>query len=572
MDSVTKTNSNKSYSETKVKSRSGTSKENSNSNGNNLINKEIEKENEKSMGIAYESYDLDNKSKTKEGSITYSTSEDIVLEDYENMDESSTIHSELNFLFSTVHIICIYCGENFVFNFFNKKYISAECGCKIHKNDTLNNFINNHAVRGKKREFGCDEHNHKKYLMYCKDCKCNLCEDCLLEKSKFNNDNGKHTKHETHTKVDLASIKTKFGELEDIIQNVQKMGKFDKSNKILYLINNLISHYDEVTSYSVYKTLENTEKFLLSNMNNTINQKSGKNDKKYEELNKISSIKQLNNLINSPQSIYKIKINGEKTGEKLIDLSLFQNKKFNELKILTLNNVRLKSISALSSCSFPKLKRLDFECNELTDDCLEVLDKIELPEIKILNLFDNKITSPRIFEVINKFKTLKSFFIGKNAFNIKELKTCVKYELNENLEELGITNNFTKETYKFILNLNLENIKILYVQGNGFTSFELFENIKFKKLEEFWSRGTIDKGYLEDINEIMHFQGKETIKNIVLKVNKIKNIEKLIEIIQFFPNLKFLNIEDNGIEKERCEKVLNKIKSIKGFEDFVLKY
>lgn len=26
---------------------------------------------------------------------------------------------------------------------------------------------------------------------------------------------------------------------------------------------------------------------------------------------------------------------------------------------------------------------------------------------------------------INKFKTLKSFFIGKNAFNIKELKTCV---------------------------------------------------------------------------------------------------------------------------------------------------
>ena len=49
---------------------------------------------------------------------------------------------------------------------------------------------------------------------------------------------------------------------------------------MLYLINNLINHYDEVTSYSVYKTLEITEKFLLSNMNNTINQKSGKNDKR----------------------------------------------------------------------------------------------------------------------------------------------------------------------------------------------------------------------------------------------------------------------------------------------------
>ena len=36
-----------------------------------------------------------------------------------------------------------------------------------------------------------------------------------------------------------------------------------------------------------------------------------------------------------------------------------------------------------------------------------------------------------------------------------------------------------------------------------------FQNVlMFKKLEEFWSRGTIDKGYLEDINEIMHFQGK----------------------------------------------------------------
>ena len=573
MDVLTNTNSEKHYSPTKTKTSPRNSPGKSIENNNNLIYESIEENNIRHVGISYDSYYFDSKSGTKGDTLSYNFSEDIILRDYDNNQvEASTIPLELTFLYLAVYIICINCGENFVFNFIDKKYIIAECGCKIYKNDTLNNFIQKHAVKGKKRKFGCDEHNHKKYEKYCKDCKCNMCEDCLLEKSKINNDDGKHTKHETHTTINLASIKTKFEEIRDIAEKVQIFGIINKNNSMLYLINNLINHYDEVTSYSVYKTLENAEKFLLSIINDTKNSLFEKNRIKYEELYKINSVQQLENLINSPESIYKIKINGEKTGKNLLDLSNFQNKKFNGLKAMIFNNIKLNNISALSNCSFPKLRRLEFESCELTNDCFEVLDKMKLQEIKLLNLFGNQITSPKIFEVINKFLTLKIFFIGKNAFDIKELNTNVIYELNKNLEVLGITNNFTKETNKFILNLNLENIKTLYVQGNGFTSFELFENIKFKKLEEFWSRGTIDKGYLEDINEILHLKGKETIKKIILKVNKIKNIEKLIEIIQKFPNLKLLNIEDNGIEKERCENVLNKIKSIKGFEDFVLKY
>ena len=118
----------------------------------------------------------------------------------------------------------------------------------------------------------------------------------------------------------------------------------------------------------------------------------------------------------------------------------------------------------------------------------------------------------------------------------------------------------------------MENLKVLYIYGNGFNSLEQFEQVKFNKLEEFWLRGNVNKGYIKDIKEIKYLNEKKNIKKIVLKENQIKNIEELIDIIPSFPNLQLLNLEDNPIDRDKIEEILGKIKKMKGFENFVIKY
>ena len=59
--------------------------------------------------------------------------------------------------------------------------------------------------------------------------------------------------------------------------------------------------------------------------------------------------------------------------------------------------------------------------------------------------------------------------------NLNKLSNIInKYNFSQNLIALGLTNNFTKETNKFIFdNLNIENIKYLYLTGDGFSTLKV---------------------------------------------------------------------------------------------------
>ena len=391
-----------------------------------------------------------------------------------------------------------------------------------------------------------------------------VCKFCLTEKSLFYNDSGKHTKHETHDLIDLLDVNK---EIEEIKKKLLQTEKLDNNDNIKNILENLINDYYTFPSYNSYKTVKKLFKRIpfIEPKNEDMNP---------EKLYIIKSLEKLKKRIDNPNSIYKIRINGEKTKEIMEDLSLFSKKDFNNLKILTMNNIKLKDISALSSCSFPNLKVFDLESNEITNDCIKVLKSFELPKVLYFSLFDNKITSPEIFEIFEKYGTLKVLYIGKNPFDENLIKNDKnKYIFPPDLEIFGITNSFTKETNNFIFtNLNLENIKILFIYANGFTSLEQLEQIEFKRLEDFWFRGNINKGYITDIKEINHLKGKEHIRKLILKENKINNIEELVKIIPSFPNLQFINLEDNPIDVDKIEEVLGKIRKMKGFEKFGIIY
>ena len=466
-----------------------------------------------------------------------------------------------------LYTLCEKCYENYSLTFQDLNYITIECGCKLIKNLLINCFILEYCSKEPPYKYGCKWHDGQKFEKYCKDCKLNLCNLCLGEKSDFYNYSGLHKKHETHTLISLLDIKKETEEIENKLLTDEKLYYLDSNDYIKNILKSLINSYDTYPSYNGYKTIKKFLKILPS-----INQK--KENLNLEEYYIIKSLETLKEKIGDTNSIYKIRINGQKTKETLENLSLFEKKDFNNLKELTMNNIKLIDISSLSNLSLPNLKVFDLESNLITNDCLKVLKTLDMPNVSYFSLFDNEITSPEIFEIIGKYINLKTFFIGKNSFDKNMINNDKnKYVFPPKLKTLGISNNFTKETNHFIFdNLNIEKIEQIYIYANGFNSLEKFQNIEFQKLEKFWFRGDINKGYITDIREIEYLNGKENIKEIVLKDNKIKNIEELVTVVPSFPNLQIINLEDNPIDGDKIMDVWFKIKEIKGFEKFIIKF
>jgi Leucine-rich repeat (LRR) protein len=205
---------------------------------------------------------------------------------------------------------------------------------------------------------------------------------------------------------------------------------------------------------------------------------------------------------------------------------------------------------------FPVLEILDIEENQIGNNAIEILSKANLPKLKYLNLFRNKLTSIKIFDVVKNFKELEAFFIGGNKFDMEEInRDKLIFIFPESVEEFGITGNFDGNA-DFVKRLNIENLKIFYISRNQIPDLKCLKNIKFKRLDEFWAISN----KITDIREIMNIQGKENIWKINLKQNKISHFQELFGIVNNFPNLKELGLVDNGITQEEAEDMAKRIK------------
>ena len=493
--------------------------------------------------------------------------------------------------FLPLYIMCSSCKQYFNIKSLNLEYIDIECKCRYIKNCPINEFK-------KKQDDGfffdtenicCKLHSKnnrsKEFIKYCKDCKKDLCETCLEESALYNNDSGTHKIHETHDLINLNDIKKvieetralaeslNFEKKHEIIDDSENNNDIenDEEPPIKKLILDLLKCYKERHSYSGYKAIKIAKSFLSQPFNHKTKQ-----NLEYEELIKINSIKELKENIDYCNKIYKIIIDGEETKEQIENFNIMKNKNFSKLVVMQINNIKkLKNIKALVSCSFPELRKLIIGCSELDDKCIKVIKNLKLPKIKFISFFGNKISSPKIFGAVRKFKTLEKYYIGFNKIDVNKLPNKnIIYNFPENLVELGISKMFNKDTNSFITeHLNLENIKLLFVSGNEIVSLKPYEKIKFKQLEEFWIRGNEKEGEcLESIEDIKYLKSKNSIKKIVVKQNKIKDIEKLVDIIFSFPNLEIFNIEHNGIEKEKMEFVINKIKEKGSLKKLKFKY
>ena len=548
---------------------------------------------------------LSNNSSNKNSSISnckdlfndaeYSENKSSISKFYENCDDAlssikndtsesksliqGTISSSLkdNILLNSIFYGMMYCREckipcSIIFN--DNFTISFECGCSLIKYISIKEFINDYInkeksnIKKEKYLMHCKYHfKQTEFIKYCIDCESDLCIDCLDDKyTLLSKKIISNKKHDNHTFISFDGVTEKFDEIEKLIEKFEKglnyfccsEDKKDKIKNVFIVIKCVMENFQEYKCYNLLKSLENAEIFLKRI--NDHNFKIDNKEYKFINLLKITSEEEFNNNITDfHEKIVSINI---KHSKEKIDLSCFENKKFSNLKEITIVSDNCNNIAPLFSCEFPVLEILNLEDNGIDNTIIDLLKKLSLPELTYLNLYSNKITDLKLFEVINKFKKLKHFFAGENQFELDKNPKDF-YEFPESLEEFGMTGNLEGNKCNFIKKLDISNLKIYYISRNNIDNLSYIENIKFKRLEKFYCMGN----NISDINEIKKIQGKENLKWIDLRGNKIKNFDKLIDIISEFPKLERFVVRNNkDIEEIQVKEMKNKIKERYGRE------
>lgn len=180
-----------------------------------------------------------------------------------------------------------------------------------------------------------------------------------------------------------------------------------------------------------------------------------------------------------------------------------------------------------------------------------------------MNFFTNLFKSFDFFKFkqYNKnLSNLKTLFIGANEFknNVNEEE---KYDLNS-IEEIGLSKGvFNNNTIKLVSNFLFKNLVIIYLSFNIVDSLFFIEKLELPSIKQFYMHTT-------SITEFYPLIKYKTLEKIILKNNKISNINNLITFVDNLPNLKEFDLRENNIDlndiknKEIIKKVKEKINLI----------
>lgn len=226
-----------------------------------------------------------------------------------------------------------------------------------------------------------------------------------------------------------------------------------------------------------------------------------------------------------------------------------------KLEIIRIQKDNIMDLSVLLNFdNLDNLKILDFEENKLTEENSEVFSTLKAPNLEFLDLFGNNFTTFATLKYLNRFKKLTKFFFGNNLINDKNCEE--EYDCS-NINEMGLSIGvFSEESIKRLSKFKLDNLSILYLNGNNIRSLEFLKDVSCDKLEEIW----LMNNYIEDFSQLVKFKN---LKIINLKDNKIKDISKLDEFVKEFTELKRIIISKNKIDTkdEKNIKIIENIRN-----------
>ena len=359
-------------------------------------------------------------------------------------------------------------------------------------------------------------------------------EDDNLEK---NNDNDMgHNKHK---------IKNNFNSEED-----KKLNKAVKTMKNLRIQNDILFK-------QLYENKDYTDKIILEDLGKEM---KGQLDQKNHEKNLL--IKQLQSHINCQiernklnESINKltielknIKLNIQKSKDKIDDLLLTKNKNINIPNLSYEKNKKIDIISKANNPTAPKLIKIinksSLNIYSNNSDKNIIKKKISLPLISIKKYQnDDSFLSEEFTKKLNEqfkdneldYKTLMK--------KIKMIETNRKQTENKHKNEINEKNNR--------LNSLDEKYKLLKIERK---LSDLQSNILKSKLNNF------TKENKQKIKQIKELEEELKKKNIIFKSKK-DEISKLVEQINYIRSL--VSLGNIKIEDERIKKYVEKIKNEK---------
>ena len=359
-------------------------------------------------------------------------------------------------------------------------------------------------------------------------------EDDILEK---NNDNDMgHNKHK---------IRNNFNSEED-----KKLNKAVKTMKNLRIQNDILFK-------QLYENKDYTDKIILEDLGKEM---KGQLDQKNHEKNLL--IKQLQSHINCQiernklnESINKltielknIKINIQKSKDKIDDLLLTKNKNINIPNLSYEKNKKIDIISKANNPTAPKLIKIinksSLNIYSNNSDKNIIKKKISLPLISIKKYQnDDSFLSEEFTKKLNEqfkdneldYKTLMK--------KIKIIETNRKQTENKHKNEINEKNNR--------LNSLDEKYKLMKIERK-LSDFQ--SNILKSKLNNF------TKENKQKIKQIKELEEELKKKNIIFK-SKNDEISKLVEQINYIRSL--VSLGNIKIEDERIKKYVEKIKNEK---------
>ena len=242
-------------------------------------------------------------------------------------------------------------------------------------NENENKNYENYIYIKEENLYKCLMHNKKAFISYCEDCKFDLCNECLsMNSDVYSNTSISNKKHENHTKIELKEIKGKFGEIDNLIEKIMNNEEVFKKNEynltiIFMIIKCFMNKYEKNKRYNLYKSIENAKKFL-EKINNQSDLEAS--EVEYKNSLKINNEEDLKSKISRSKEISSIDIQYK----RVIDLSIFNNRVFENIEELILVGNNIKDISFLTYKSFPQLKILNLAVNNLDSNIIPILEKL----------------------------------------------------------------------------------------------------------------------------------------------------------------------------------------------------
>ena len=473
-----------------------------------------------------------------------------ILSNSENLSENEDIKNIKNILkdYEKDIILCKKCNSHILVQFIDFDTFIGKCSCKDCKDEgktysiekDYNQFyltndindINNVSLESNSIQednitdkFSCKKHGNKLFKFYCMLCQNNLCDVCKI--SHTNNckikDPNDFYRFENNQKEMLENINyilecfklKKTQNPEDISINLSKQLEdsinSDKMN-IKRFISDMIMEYINTPNYEVIQNINNFVKFIN-------NQKS--KDKLNSDINgKMiinSESEYLENKNNNPNNIAEIIIIS-----KNFDIDLLNNGLEN-LEKLDLSSNCIKNIKALEKIKSKKLKKIKLFNNYLNNDNIEIIKKLNFPELDSLSLEKNEFSNYNIFEAISHFKKLKYLNLSSNHFILqKEDEKEVKYNFKL-IQELYLFNGvFAEESIaKIFKKFELEDLVLLHLSGNNLKTLSFFKYIKDLK---FLGTLILKNNEIDDDNfDLKTLCSIESLKTIDIEYNFLSN-------------------------------------------------